>query len=522
MTKLVRRLITSVILIAALFGLALLGANLYVQAPGPQQQIRQRLSAVLGLPVEVARAVYTPWGGLRMNRIRAIGPDQRPVMHADTFVLGISSWDLLRGRIVITSLSLEMPEVLLAQDAEGRWLWQKMRAAKEAPVVAVAPPDPANPPSPAAPATPAVPAPPAPGSAPTDPPAPVAAATPAAPPPPAAPAPPPPAVSNLRMLTFPPGFERVKLQKASLTFLDARGRRVAVLEEVDLDLRPLPGGSPTDFTGRIAFTRAGFDDDKVRLTEYSSSVKFLNGVLLMPDGAGNIAEGRIESKLTIRPTEAGSPYELDARLANVSLGRLVGDAGGDAEFATGRLEGTLHLTGLASDPDSRTGGGKLRLLDGQFRRSGLLKTFGDRSKIEELRKPEFKLATLDYKVEGREITAEPLELASANLRLLARGDCKLPDGTLDLSAKLILAPNIARQLPSMLSGQFSPSPDTPGEKFIEFKVGGTVTNPSTDLFEKTLSAPVQSVLSRFFGRRKKADEPEPPDPTPTPSRAPQS
>lgn len=514
MTKLVRRLITSVILIAALLGLVLLGANLYVQAPGSQQQIRQRLSAVLGLPVELARAVYSPWGGLRIDGIRAIGPDQRPVMQAESLVLGISGWDLLRGRFTITSLTLEAPDVLMAQDAEGRWLWQKMRKKESAtppppaevqpapPVLAGASPSPA--PIEPTPTTPAV-----------------ASASPAASP--ASPAAPAPAVkpSDLRMLTFPPGFERVRLVRANLTFLSARGRRVAVLEEVELDLRPLAGASPTDFTGRVAFARAGFDEDKVRLTEYSSSVKFLGGVIYMPDGAGNVAEGRIESKLTIRPTDPGSPYELDARLSNVSLGQLVGDAGGDPEFATGRLEGTLHLTGLGSDADARSGGGQLRLLDGQFRRGGLLKTLGDRSKIEELRKPEFQLATLDYKVQGQRVTFEPLELASANLRLQATGDCRFPEGGLDLQARLTLSPSIARQVPGILSGQFIESPEIPGEKFIDFKVGGTLAQPNTDLFERTLSAPVKSVISRLFGSRKKKEEAEPEaPPTPAPSATP--
>ncbi|MBS0659921.1 MAG: hypothetical protein JSR82_16905 [Verrucomicrobia bacterium] len=509
-------MITSVILIAALLGLALLGANLYVQAPGSQQQIRQRLSAVLGLPVELARAVYSPWGGLRIDGIRAIGPDQRPVLQAESLVLGISGWDLLRGRFTITSLTLEAPDVLMAQDAEGRWLWQKMRKKD-----AVAPPPPAEvqpaPPVMAAGPTPA-PAEAAPSVTPSTTPPTVAKTSPT---PPAAPAAPAARGADLRMLTFPPGFERVRLVRANLTFLSARGRRVAVLEEVELDLRPLEGAGPTDFTGRIAFARAGFDEDKVRLTEYSSSVKFLNGVVYMPDGAGNVAEGRIESKLTVRPTDPGSPYELEARLSDVSLGQLVGDAGGDPDFATGRLEGTLHLTGLGSDSESRSGGGRLRLLDGQFRRSGLLKTLGDRSKIEELRKPEFQLATLDYKVQGLRVTVEPLELASANLRLQATGDCRFPEGGLDLQARLTLSPSIARQVPGILSGQFADSPETPGEKYIDFKVGGTLSQPNTDLFERTLSAPVKTVISRIFGSRKKKEEAEP-EPTPSATPSPRS
>ena len=39
-------------------------------------------------------------------------------------------------------------------------------------------------------------------------------------------------------------------------------------------------------------------------------------------------------------------------------------------------------------------------------------------------------------------------------------------------------------------------------------VGGTLSSPNTDLFERTLSAPVQSVIGRLFGRKKKGEEPQ--------------
>ncbi len=498
MTKLVRRLITAVIAAAALAGLALLAANLYVQSPGPQQQIRQRLGAVLGMPVEVARAVFSPWGGLRIDGIRAIGPDERPVLRAETFQMGVALLDLMRGKITVTSLTLESPEVMLAQDSEGRWLWQKVRPTTESIVIPGADPadlDPADEPAPPVTARSA----PASGSAP-----PPAASSPAPAPAGAATL----AKPAIRALTFPPGFAGMKMRHANLTFLDAKGRRVAVLEEVDLDLRPIAGGAPTDFMGRITLERASFDDGRVQVTNFHSSIRCNDGVVTLPDGNGKLAEGRLIGSLVIRPMDPGSPYEVEARIQGVSLGHLVADAGGDGEFATGKLEGTLSLRGLGADPRARTGGGKLRLLDGQFRRSGLLRTLGDRSRIEELRKPEFKLATLDYRVEGRKLVAEPLEFVSANLRLVARGDCFLPKGDLDLGARLIIAPQIARQLPSLVASNFRESPDVPGERYIDFKIGGTLAHPDTDLWAKTLSQPVQSVLSRFFGRSKKPTEPE--------------
>ncbi len=504
----------------------MLGANLYVQSKGPQQQIRQRLTAVLGLPVEVSRAVFTPWGGLRIDGIRIVGIDARPVMRAETFQMRVSLLDLLRGRITVTGLTLENPEVTLAQDAEGRWLWQKVQPSLDAMVfpgldetAGPSPPPGATPssaetasgtPAPGGTAAP-TPATRGAGPRPTFP----AVAT----PPPAGKAP----SSRVHpaLLTFPPGFERVELQHANITFLDRNGRRVAVLEDVNLTLAPLAGGAATDFSGRILLARATFDDDRIRVTDFSSSVKFAGGVARMPDGTGKVAAGRLEAAFTIRPTDPGSPYELDARIEGVSLSKLAEEADADPEFATGKLEGTLHLTGLGADPEARQGEGKLRLLDGKFRRTGLLKTFGDRSNIEELRNPEFKLATLDYTVAGRVVTAGPLELASANLRVVARGTCLMPKGELDLGARLVLAPGIARQIPVLLASNFIASPDVPGERYIDFKIGGTLGNPSTDLFTKTLSQPVQSVLSRFFGRKKKPEE-ERVDAEPSPSPSPRS
>ena len=64
---LVRRSITALIAVIALLGVILLGANLYVQSPSSQQQIKRHLTSAFGMPVEMVRAVFTPWGGLRIE-----------------------------------------------------------------------------------------------------------------------------------------------------------------------------------------------------------------------------------------------------------------------------------------------------------------------------------------------------------------------------------------------------------------------------------------------------------------------
>jgi AsmA-like C-terminal region len=486
----VRRSITALIAVIALLGVILLGANLYVQSPSSQQQIKRHLTAAFGMPVEMVRAVFTPWGGLRVDGVRAAGGPGQPVISADIVRVRISFLSLLRGRFMVKTIGLERPTVTLTQNSEGRWM---------APLRSVAAATPMELPEDGA----QVPAP-APEPSPGAPPPRHSAATPSG-----APSVLPGVLGPTPPVRFPSGFEFFRMRHAELRFVDVKGQEVASLEDVNLEGRPAADGGG-DFIGKVWFAQATFSQRRARVRKFSSSVRVERGVLTMPDGLGEIAGGRLQAKFLIRPRESGSPYELAAQINDVSLGRLIQEAGGDPDFASGRLQGNLDLTGLAADPTAQRGGGELRLLDGQFRRSGLLKTFGERSKIEELRRPEFKVATLTYTIDGNDILAAPLLLESANLRLSARGTCRLPALQLDLKARLVLSGPIAKQLPGFIATNFEASTETPGDKFIDFKIGGTLPNPSSDLFDKTLSQPVQSLIGRVLGRKSKLNEPSAP------------
>ena len=497
--------ITALIAVTALLGLILLGANLYVQSPSSQQQIKRHLSTAFGLPVTMDRAVFTPWGGLRVDGVRTEGAPGQPIVHAELVRVQIAWLALMRGRFVVKRVGLERPSVTLTQNSEGRWMAPLRVVAASTPAEPIVQPDP-----------------PSPEPSPDGPPQPHAVVT---------PVPPPVAVAPLikevlaasPTVRFPAGFEFFRLRHAELRFVDVKGREVAMLEDVNLEGRPV-AGTAGDFSGKIWFEQASFIQQRVRVRRFSSTVRISGGVVSLPDGLGEIAGGRLEARLTVRPMEAGSPYQVGAKIDGVSLGRLIQEAGGDPDFASGRLQGTLDLSGLSADPSAQRGGGEMRLLDGQFRRGGLLKTFGERSKIEELRRPEFKVATLTYTIEGQDVVVAPLELDSANVRFTARGVCHLPATTLDLGARLVLAGEIAKQLPGFIATNFEASPETPGEKFIDFKIGGTISNPSTDLFQKTLTNPMQSLLGRMLGRnRKPAEEPAAspaPEPLPSPTASP--
>lgn len=499
-----RRSITALIAVIALLGVILLGANLYVQTPKSQQQIRRQLTSAFGMPVEMVRAVFTPWGGLRVDGVRAAGSSGQPVINADIVRVRISLWSLLRARFVVKTVSLEKPTVTLTQNSEGRWMAPLRTVAAATPIEIASPP-----PAEAPPPTTGAPPPGAPARHKAD-------------APPTAPGRLPDVLGPAPALHFPAGFVFFRMRHAELTFIDVKGREVATLEDVNLEGRPtIDGGG--DFVGKIWFTQATFSQRRAHVRKFASNVRMENGVLTLPDGLGEIAGGRLQAKFLIRPGDDGSPYELSAQINDVSVGRLIQEAGGDPDFASGRLQGNIDLTGLGSDSSAQRGGGELRVLEGQFRRGGLLKTFGERSKIEELRRPEFKVATLTYTIEGNELFAAPLQLDSANMHFTARGVCQLPDLTLDLKSRLVLSGPIAKQLPGFIATNFEASPETPGDKFINFRIWGPLSNPSSDLFDKTLSQPMQSLLGRVLGRNRKPNEANPsatPEPDPAESPAP--
>ena len=456
------------------------------------------------MPVEMARAVFTPWGGLQVDGVRTAGAPGQPVIKAELVRVHISLFALLRGKFLVKTIGLERPTVTFTQNSEGRWMAPLRNVAAASLAEPLDAPDGEPSPPVAPPANPL----PHTGNVPT------------------AQIPITPSSSEVRAavptLHLPAGFDFFRLRHAELHFQDVKGQEVAALDDVNLEGRPV-AGTAGDFSGKIWFAQASFNRRHVRVRNFSSNVRIAGGVVSLTDGAGDLGGGQIRAKFIIRPMEDGSPYELTAKVDEASLGRLIQEAGGDPDFASGRLQGTLDLTGLAADAGSQRGGGELRLLDGQFRRGGLLKTLGDRSKIEELRRPEFKVATLTYTIEGPDVLIAPLELDSANVRFTARGVYHLPVTTMDLQARLVLSGIIAKQLPGFIATNFETSADMPGEKFIDFKIGGTLANPSTDLFQKTLSQPVQSLLGRVLGRNRKPEEtPATPgvEPTPSPSPSP--
>src|SRR3954466_10283355 len=119
-----RILLIALGLIVGVALLILLGVNMYVQSRGTQARIQQELSQRLGMPLRVQRVSVTPWWGLKLTGITI--PQNQPGVSPDfltakTFRLRIRFVSLFAQQLVIKEVSLINPEVVWAQNADGKW-----------------------------------------------------------------------------------------------------------------------------------------------------------------------------------------------------------------------------------------------------------------------------------------------------------------------------------------------------------------------------------------------------------------
>src|SRR5436190_17851386 len=104
--------------------LILLGVNMYVQSRGTQARIQQELSQRLGATLRIQRISVTPWWGLKLTGITI--PQSQPgtspdFLTAKAFRLRIRFSSLFGGHLVIKEISLVNPEVVWAQNTDGKW-----------------------------------------------------------------------------------------------------------------------------------------------------------------------------------------------------------------------------------------------------------------------------------------------------------------------------------------------------------------------------------------------------------------
>lgn len=493
-------------LIVGIALLILLGVNMYVQSRGTQARIQHELSQRLGTTLRIQRISVTPWAGLKLTGI-TIPQSQPGVNHdfltAKTFRLRIRFSSLFGGQLVIKEISLVNPEIVWAQNADGKW---RIPSLPPEPVEVPAPEKPALAES-AGPASPAIVENPAVQEPPAD------AASPAL------------ALAENKPAPYTPEIQRVNVIRARFRFLDEKLRGVATFEEVDFrsSFR-----SANDLRGNITIAKTSLRD-RFFLQQLHSPIRYDANELDFSQITARAGEGQISGRFTIEPQTEDSPFTVSIKFNEVQADKIITEAGGALGTVTGKLEGHLDATGKTADPDALSGSGEIVLRDGQVRQYSLLTALGQLLQIQELQQLRLDQALVKYHINPGVVTIDELVFRSENIRLSATGTVSF-DGKLQLESQLAVNEKVRGQLFRAIRDNFKPIED-PGYTAVSFQVSGSVGRPKTNLMDKLIGRDLKdlsSVITGLIGggksekKKKPADEPaaSPPATSPSPSGSP--
>jgi type II secretion system protein N len=478
--KLSRVLLIVLAAILALAVLILIGVNMYVQSQGTQARIQEELSQRLGTTLHVRRISVTPWAGLKLSGITI--PQSQPGVSADfltakTFRLRIKFGSLFSQRLVIKEISLINPEVVWAQNADGKWRMPStpLEAGWTGPSPAQGEAPPASSQEESVPEITPV--------SEVEPPmrAEIEAAAP-----------------------FTPEFQRVNLVHGRFRFLDEKREDVATFE----DVRFRSGfRTATDLRGNISIEKTSLRD-RFFLEKLQSSLRYAPDELDFSQITARAGGGEVAGRFTLLPQTEDSPFTLSIRFRDVQADRIVTEAGGARGMITGRLEGHLDASGTVADQNALAGSGEIILREGQVQQYSLLVALGQLLQIDELRQLHFDQAQIKYHINPGAITIDELLFRSQNIRLSATGTVSF-EGKLHLESQLAVSEKMRSQLFRAIRENFQPI-DEPGYSAVSFQVSGTVGRPKTNLMDKLIGRDLKdlgSVINSFIGGGK-SDKPK--------------
>ncbi len=487
--------------------LILIGVNMYVQSRGTQARIQQELSQRLGTTLRIQRISVTPWAGLKLTGITI--PQTQPGVTSDflkakSFRLRIRFSSLFGGHLVIKEISLINPEVVWAQNTDGKWRLPSMPRPAGETIVAEIP-------------------------APTEVPV---AGSPSPPPeqsvvvqepPTNKPAPPSPVRVENKPAPFTPEVQRVNMVEARFRFLDEKLQSVATFEDVDFrsSFR-----TANDLRGNITIAKTSLRN-RFFLQQLESPLRYDANELDFSQITARAGEGQISGRFTIQPGAEDSPFTVSIKFKEVQADKIITQAGGQLGTVTGKLEGHLDATGKTADPDALQGSGEIILHDGQVRQYSLLVALGQLLQIQELQQLKLDQAQVKYHINPGVVTIDELVFRSENIRLSAKGTVSF-DGKLQLQSQLAVNEKMRSQLFRAIRDNFKPI-DDPGYTAVNFQVSGTVGRPKTNLMDKLIGRDLKdlsSVITGLMGggksekKKKAAQEPATAAPSSTASPEP--
>lgn len=436
---------------------AIVAVNLYLQSPGTQARIQDELQRGLRIPLRITSTSVTPWGGLRISGI-TIPSNGANFLQATSFNAKYQLLPLLQKKLIINSMVLERPQIIWAQNDEGKWVLpalpepEKDREKKERKEEAA-------------------------GALPK------------------------PEKGARELEVVIKGFE---IRQGMVEFWDSDGVRIAQGNGVEMIYTTMRADrlEGTLRIGQLALHESLFFND------VQSPFRYADGEISLTDLRAKLAGGTVEGKLSLKPDEDDAPFEASLAGQKIDISRLSTEAGLPAGQVTGTLTMALELAGSSKQVELATGKGSINVTDTHVQKLEFFQTLGQVLQIPQLADLRLREGHAVFRIANEKAFIEDMLLQTPDLQLDAKGMLRI-DGKVQLDARLGLSEQGAQQLHSALRKNLTAADDK-GMRFIPFKISGRLDRPRTDLLDSLIGGKIGSqfddFVSNIFGLKKKKDD----------------
>lgn len=301
-------------------------------------------------------------------------------------------------------------------------------------------------------------------------------------------------------------LRRLAVTDASVRVDDSHGVSLLRLEDADLASTLQVAATGAEGRGRVKIARLAVGD-RLFVSGLSAPLELGRGRAKLAPVRGRVAGGDVGANVELK-LAGPLRWSADVELRRAQVAKLLEEARSKPSLtgllaAKGRFEGGSGLPSV-------TGKGQASVGDCAVRDVPLLAVLASALGVPELARPDFDECRAEFTLRGSRLQTPVVSMRGPLLRLAGHGAADLASARLDYAMSLALAPSLLGRIPAKeLRAAFEPQPD--GFASLEFRVGGSFDQPTTDLASRVGKAAVgellKSGLGRLFGRKK---EPPPP------------
>lgn len=431
--------------LAAIVGIGLLGAKSYVESDGTRTRLEAQLGKALGLPMVISEVRLSPWSGLTLSGVSVPG-EEGNFLEGATFRARCRYLPLLQRRLELHGLRAENPKIVWRQGADGKWtLPQRTKTPSGEPKKESAP-------------------------------------------------------KREKSEGFQVTVDGMKVADAAVELLDKEKKTVVKLLGVNIDYSAL---TPENVEGTVRIDRVQWS--ALAITQVHAPFKYTGDAVSLAPLEGTLAGGELKGALHLQPAVHGIPFKADLKLTAADVGKLMNETAWAPEQFFGRIDGSVEMHGTVRRLVKVQGKGALFLTGAEIKGFEFLSTIAEGLHIPELADMHLGDSSAVFHLGDEKVFIDSLALNAAAVKVLATGLVRL-NGRITVDARLALAESTVKELPDFVR-EFVVS--TNGESGIDFKVGGTLSKPKTDLLDrvsgKRVLGQAADVVENLFSKKKKDD-----------------